>query len=317
MAVNTKYDTYKASGIGWLLEIPSHWHVTKFKRYCDIQLGKMLQPQPNTLTDIQVRYLKAMHVQWEKIDVSDFPEMWASKKEIEKFGIKTGDLLVCEGGEVGRTAILKNIDDDCIIQNALHRIRGNENTFAPYINYLMRHIADAKWFEILCNKATIAHLTGEKLGELGLPLPTHNEQQTIAHFLDYKTAQIDALIAKKQALLEKLAEKRTALIIHAVTKGLGPSAPMKDSGVAWLGMIPEHWQALPLRRLVHNVKTGTTPSAVNEHHFEVDGMDWFRPGDFSDQIFLNSAEKHLSKEGVTEVRIFPIHTVMHVGIGAR
>lgn len=316
MAPLAAYKDYRESGISWLERIPSHWRVTKFKRYCDIQLGKMLQPQPSAPTDIQVPYLRAMHVQWEKVDTSELPEMWASQREVKKFGVKSGDLLVCEGGEVGRTAILNGIYGDCIIQNALHRIRGNENTFAPYINYLMRHIADAKWFDILCNKATIAHLTGEKLGELCLPLPSSEEQQAIARFLDFKTAQIDTLIAKQKTLLDKLAEKRTALISHAVTKGLDPKAPMKNSGVTWLGQIPAHWTALPLRRLIQTVKTGTTPAGVNEFHFSDSGVSWFRPGDFSDQIFIESAEKRLSDEGVAEVRVFPAFTVMHVGIGA-
>ena len=78
-------------------------------------------------------------------------------------------------------------------------------------------------------------------------LPSMEEQQTISRFLDFKTAQIDALIAKQQALLDKLAEKRTALISHAVTKGLDPSVPMKDSGVIWLGDIPKHWKMTRLK----------------------------------------------------------------------
>lgn len=78
-------------------------------------------------------------------------------------------------------------------------------------------------------------------------LPSIKEQQAIALFLDFKTAQIDSLIVKKRALLDKLAEKRTALLSHAVTKGLDPSAPMKDSGVAWLGEVPIHWEVLQLK----------------------------------------------------------------------
>lgn len=149
---------------------------------------------------------------------------------------------------------------------------------------------------------------------VGLPSP--EEQKAIARFLDFKTAQIDALIAKKKSLLDKLAEKRTALISHAVTKGLDSAVPMKDSGVAWLGDIPAHWTVLPLRRLIQTVKTGSTPAGVSEFHFNDSGVSWFRPGDFSDQIFIESAEKRLSDEGVAEVRIFPALTVMHVGIGA-
>ena len=244
-----RYPHYKDSGIAWLGEIPQHWVMTSFRRYCDIQLGKMLQSTPNAESDMQVPYLKAAHVQWQGIDHKDLPEMWTSSKDLEKFKVQSGDLLVCEGGEVGRSAILGNIETPTIIQNALHRIRGNQNTFVPFVNYMLRHIADSQWFEILCNKATIAHLTGEKLGDLPLALPPLSEQQAIAAWLDGKTAQIDALIRCKQTLLEKLAEKRGALISHAVTKGLNPAAAMKDSGVAWLGEVPQHWEVKRLKFL--------------------------------------------------------------------
>ena len=95
-------------------------------------------------------------------------------------------------------------------------------------------------------------------------LPPLEEQQAIARFLDFKTAQIDALIAKKRALLDKLAEKRTALISHAVTKGLDPSAPMKDSGVAWLGEIPAHWDAKRIKFTVSYIGSGKTPKGGAE-----------------------------------------------------
>lgn len=242
-----RYPHYKDSGVAWLGEVPQHWVITSFKRYCDIQLGKMLQPAPNAESDMQVSYLKAAHVQWQGIDYKDLPEMWISPKDLEKFQVQSGDLLVCEGGEVGRSAILGNIETPTIIQNALHRIRGNKNTFVPFVNYMLRHIADSQWFEILCNKATIAHLTGEKLGDLSLALPPLSEQQAIAAWLDGKTAQIDTLIRRKQTLLEKLAEKRSVLINHAVTKGINPAAAMKDSGVAWLGDVPQHWAVKRLR----------------------------------------------------------------------
>jgi restriction endonuclease S subunit len=89
----------------------------------------------------------------------------------------------------------------------------------------------------------------EKLRSLKIPAPGLDEQRTIATFLDRETAKIDALIAKKERLIELLQEKRAALISHAVTKGLDPSAPMKDSGVEWLGEIPEHWEVKQLKRL--------------------------------------------------------------------
>ncbi|MDD1415620.1 restriction endonuclease subunit S, partial [Dolichospermum sp. ST_con] len=156
---------------------------------------------------------------------------------------------------VGRTALLKEIQEECIIQNALHRVRPLKQSSVDYLNYLMRHIADTGWFDILCNKSTIAHLTSEKVGALALPLPPLNEQQKIAQFLDYKTKQIDELIKKKETLIQKLDEKRTALISHAVTKGLDSSVQMKDSGIEWLGDIPKHWKSIRIK-FIGDIKYG-------------------------------------------------------------
>lgn len=321
-----KYPKYKDSGVEWIGEIPEHWEIAKVKYYYDIQLGKMLQPEPNSEYDIEVKYLKAQHVKWDTINTDDLPTMWASKKEIGKFSVNKGDLLICEGGEVGRSTLLEEMIDQCIIQNALHRVKPNTKVSIKFLKYFMQHIAVAKWFDILCNKATIAHLTGEKLGSLKLIVPPLEEQEAIANFLDRKTAQIDELIAKKEALLKKLDDKRSALISHTVTCGLTakaanefgfkPHTLFKDSGIEWIGDIPAGWAVLPLRRLIKYVKTGNTPSGAEEHHFEEYGFNWYSPGDFSDDIYLGSANRTLSAEGKAEVRIFPEMTVMFVGIGA-
>jgi len=237
-----KYPAYKDSGVEWIGEIPEHWEITKIRYYYDVQLGKMLQPESKTETDVEVKYLKAQHVQWNVVNHDDLPTMWASEKEIEKFAVQQGDLLICEGGEVGRSALLDGVSDVCIIQNALHRVRAKEKSSVKYLQYFMQHVSNARWFDILCNKATIAHLTGEKLAALELPVPPVHEQQAIASFLDSRTEKIDELIAKKESLLNKLHEKSIALIIQAVTKGLDLSVPMKESGVNWIGKIPEHWE---------------------------------------------------------------------------
>jgi len=112
--------------------------------------------------------------------------------------------------------------------------------------YFLRHVADAGWFEVVCNRATIAHLTGEKLGALLVLTPSLLEQRAIADFLDRKTKTIDDLIQKKERLIELLQEKRQALITQAVTKGLYLTVPMKDSGIEWLGELPAHWELAPI-----------------------------------------------------------------------
>ena len=123
-----RYPEYRDSGVEWIGEIPGHWKVTKIRFYYDVQLGKMLQPESKTESDVEIKYLKAQHVQWNQINHDDLPTMWATEREIEKFSVQQGDLLICEGGEVGRSALLVETMDVCIIQNALHRVRAKEKT---------------------------------------------------------------------------------------------------------------------------------------------------------------------------------------------
>lgn len=245
-----RYESYKDSGVQWLGEIPSHWVRTNVKYYYDVQLGKMLQPEAKSVDDINIKYLKAQHVQWEKIDSENMPEMWCSSKELSKYMVSNGDLLICEGGEVGRCGILTNLEEPAIIQNALHRVRNTARADVRYLNYFIQHTAQSDWFSILCNKATIAHFTSEKLLALPTLIPPLDEQKIIADFLDKRLAQVDALIAKQETLLEKLAEQRVALIFNTVTKGINSRARMKDSGVTWLGEVPEIWDVANLRYFI-------------------------------------------------------------------
>ncbi|HEV57808.1 MAG TPA: restriction endonuclease subunit S, partial [Phycisphaerales bacterium] len=216
------YPSYKPSGVAWLGDVPEHWEVISVKRRYEIQLGKMLQNKPYSDLDVSVQYIKALHVLWGKVDTSDLPEMWASPTDLKQFNIKSGDLLVCEGGEAGRAGIVDSAPDPCIIQNALHRVRGN-GADVRFLQYALKTVGSRGWFDALCNKATIAHFTREKLAELRMPTPTLSEQRAIAAFLDRETARIDTLIEKKRRQIELLQEKRSALISHAVTKGLDPN----------------------------------------------------------------------------------------------
>ena len=102
-------------------------------------------------------------------------------------------------------------------------------------------------FADIVNPGAVPSINGKQIGELSIAFPPLETQKRIAAFLDEKTAQIDGLIEKKRALLDRLAEKRQAIITQAVTKGLNPTAPMKDSGIDWLGKIPAHWGVIPLK----------------------------------------------------------------------
>jgi type I restriction enzyme S subunit len=130
----------------------------------------------------------------------------------------------------------------------------------------------------------------ELLGTIRCPLPSGHEQHAIATFLDRETAKIDALIAEQETLLALLAEKRQATISHAVTRGLNPNAPMKDSGIPWLGEVPAHWDVTPLK-YVSRIGNGSTPNRDNPSYWAEEGFPW-----------LNSSV--VNQEEVTEAERF-------------
>jgi type I restriction enzyme S subunit len=277
------YPSYEGSGAEHLGELPSAWRTTPVKRRYRAQLGKMLQNEPASETDVLVPYLRALHVLWGKVNTTDLPQMWASPAEVRRFGVGSGDLLVCEGGEAGRAGMLECAPDPCIIQNAVHRVRGT-GAEVRYLQYVLRSVSSAGWFDVLCNRATISHLTGEKLAELRIPLPGGHEQRAIADFLDRETAKLDALVAKKQALIERLKEKRSALISRTVTRGLPPDAArvagldprprLKPSGVDWIGEVPEQWSLARLKTLCTRVDVGIAEAAT--HAYCDDGVPIIR-----------------------------------------
>ena len=312
-----RYPEYQSTKYPWIGDLPISWEVRRLK-----EVGRLFGG-------------------------AGFPHEYQNVQGEELYFYKVGDLSLSENGktllasphtiskETAKTLRASIIPENAVVYAKigaallLNRRRMTtaaccvDNNMTAYV--IAAEMVSPEWafywlstidFGEHVNPGAVPSFSEGYQSVLPIPVPPMDEQQAIARFLDFKAAQIDALIAKKKALLDKLTEKRAALISHAVTKGLDPKAPMKNSGVTWLGQIPAHWTALPLRRLIQTVKTGTTPAGVNEFHFSDSGVSWFRPGDFSNQVFIESAEKKLSDEGVAEVRVFPALTVMHVGIGA-
>ena len=175
--------------------------------------------------------------------------MWASRKDIEQFGIAQGDLLVCEGGEGGRSGILRSVTNGYIIQNALHRVRSKAKAKNEYLYYSMQAVSSSGWFEAINNKATIAHFTKEKFGDLTIPLPPLSEQVAIVRYLDQADSHIRSYTSTKERFIELLTEQKQAVINQAVTRGLDPNVPLKPSGLDWLGEVPAHWEVRRGKRL--------------------------------------------------------------------
>lgn len=249
-----KYDNYKDSGIHWLGDIPKHWEVKKLKFFANVVLGKMLTSEDKG-GYILKPYLRAKNIEWITPNIEDVKEMWFSKNEISQYRIEKSDLLVSEGGEVGRTCIWNNELEECYIQNSVHKVRILNEGTPYYFLYQFLLLGRLGHFDAIVNRISIAHLTKEKLEDVVFISPHISEQTIIAKYLNHKTTQIDNLIQKKERLIELLQEERIALINQAVTKGLDPNAPMKDSGIEWLGEIPRHWGVKKLKYIC-NLKSG-------------------------------------------------------------
>lgn len=230
----SNYKTYKPSPSLWMGDIPEHWVCVPLKHIATFVNGYVFPPNSWTESGVPI-------IRIENLNGGD------------RFNYCDGN--VDERHHVNRGALLFGWS-------------GNRGTsFGPFrwskdgLYYLNQHIfkvvgddCDADWLywclravtshveEMASGIIGMVHITKGELGSTNVCVPPLEEQQAIARFLDFKTAQIDALIAKKKALLDKLAEKRTALISHAVTKGLDPSVAMKDSKVEWLGSIPQDWK---------------------------------------------------------------------------
>ena len=281
--------------VPWQPAQRTDWQFSPVKHHFDILLGKMLQPKEQSLEDVAVPYFKAQHVQWDKVLTEDLPTMWATPGEISSLRVRKGDLLVCEGGEVGRAAIVtEEPPKNCIIQNALHLVRPKQSGDVRFLRYLLQQAASHEWLNVLCNRATIAHFTAEKFSGMWIWAPPLPEQHAIADYLDRETSKIDALITEKERLLSLLAEKRRALITQAVTRGLNRDVSMRDSGVEWLGEIPGHWELKRLKFISPEITVGIVVTPAK--YYEDSGVPCLRSLNVKETGLTNTDLVYISPE---------------------
>lgn len=266
MQINT-YENLKSSGSAWLGDIPTHWGTKKLKFLATVQPSnvdkKTVEGEEPVLLCNYTDVYKNEYIDGRL----EFMQASATDAEIKKFKVDINDVIVTKDSETPDDIAVPA----CIAEEVEGLVCGYHLTQIKPIDlhgrYLFRLFQSKGFnaqFVVSANGVTRFGLPQHAIANAFTPLPTLEEQKTIARFLDFKTAQIDALIEKKKTLLNKLAEKRTALISHAVTKGLDPSVPMKDSGVDWLGKIPTHWEAKRTKFSVSYIGSGKTPKGGSE-----------------------------------------------------
>jgi type I restriction enzyme S subunit len=208
--------TMKDSGVEWISRIPKHWEIKRIKDIGLVVLGKMLD---STGSDDKFYryYLKSKNIGWLNVDTSNVEQMYFSSAEMKYCRIKRNDLLLSEGGEVGKTSIWKEEIDECYIQNSVQKITLHKENYSRYFLYQSFLLGNIKYYDSIVNHVSIKHLTKEKLSRVVWVCPPLSEQKAIADYLDTKTAQIDQIIQTINTQIEKLKELRKTLINDVVT----------------------------------------------------------------------------------------------------
>ncbi|MCC8115250.1 MAG: restriction endonuclease subunit S [Bacteroidales bacterium] len=312
------YPTYKPSGIDWLGDIPSHWGLSKLKYHVDVVLGKMLQSScPDTGKYTLEKYLKSRNVAMLELSgIEDLDSMWFSDSEKEQYRLQEGDVVMNEGGDIGKVSKWVPQHFDCYIQNSVHKLSPKETVSQSFLAYFLAATSFSGYFWSIVSQISIAHLTKEKLANTPLLLPALSEQETIARYLDGVIGQIDALMTEKRKQVEDLRAYRNSLISETVTHGLNPKVDLHHSDVDSIGEIPKHWEITKLG-FVADIQTGSTPKTSEEKYWGNPARLWYTPGDFNGFV-LRSSNRKVSETAYIEkaCRVFPKNTVLLVGIGA-
>ena len=277
----------KPSGIDWIGDIPRNWNTKKVKyvisdikdgthgTFDRVESGELLLSAKNVFDDgIRIGDNES------EISISDY-------KSIVSNGFpKRNDVLLCCVGTIGRCCVYE-YDKSIAFQRSVAFLRSLQQTSARYLKYSLQSDSTLVQEQLLINKSAQDGLYMGSVRELIIPYPnSKSEQQSIADFLDRECAQIDSIATDLEKQIELLQQYKKSLITETVTKGLDKSVPMKDSGVEWIGQIPEHWDVEPIKYRVtfHNGDRGEnypTKSElqsegipfINAGHLEGDGLN--------------------------------------------
>ena len=266
-----RYERYKDSGVKWIGEIPGHWGMYKLKYLFKLNKNKNIGNKCNTILSLSYGKIKI------KKDLNEglTPESYESYQLLS-----TGDIVI-------RSTDLQN--DHTSLRTGLVKIEGAITSAYIGLKNLDMSLCDSRFYHYFLHdwditkaiynqgKGLRQSLNWDDIKNMLIPVLDISEQTAIANYLDSTTAKIDEAIAQQQKMIDLLNERKQIIINNAVTKGLNPDAPMKDSGVDWIGEIPEHWEVRKLKHIA-KLKSGDTISSdsFTEDGFPVYGGNGFR-----------------------------------------
>jgi type I restriction enzyme S subunit len=279
-----RYPNYKESGVEWLGVVPEHWKLKRVGHIADLIAGFAFPSD-------QFAFESNEGIPLVRGDnVTEGWLRWGEKGRYWPFGLgydsryllAPNDIVIqMDGSKVGKNwAFVSEADLPALLVQRVTRVRVNAAVprfiYSLFSNEMFVHYVDRAKTD-----PAVPHITMKNISDYWVPLPPESEQVAIVCFLDRETSKIDSLVAEQRRLIELLKEKRQAVISHAVTKGLNPHAPMKPSGIQWLGDVPAHWQLRRVKTVSSFVTSG--PRGWSERIGET-GSLFVQSGDLNDQM---------------------------------
>ncbi len=298
------YDSYKDSGVEWIGKIPDDWDCRPISTLYDSRNEKVSEKD-----------FPALSVTMQGI----VPQLETAAKSNDTENrklVKKGDFAINSRSDRRGSCGISDYDGSVsLITNVLKpkNTFGMENRYYSYL-FSSEHFSDEYYRNGTGIVDDLWSTNWSRMKRIYVPVPSYSFQVKIAKYLDEKTSQIDSLIEKNEKSIELLEEYRKSVISEAVTKGLDPNAPMKDSGVEWIGEIPEEWEIKPMKEIV-SIKTGHTPPSAHREFFD-GSFPWFTPGDINETVLVHSTRTVSDlaiKEG--QVPVYPEGSVLLIIIG--
>ena len=313
------YPEYKASGVQWLGDIPSDWRVIPLKHLATLnpkKSGINKQKMSDHCSFVPMDKLKLNSLKLDETKL--ISDVYDGYTYFENEDVLMAKVTPCF--ENKNMAVAKNLLNGIGFGSSeIYVLRTNSNLNNQFLFYRLQEdgfmeIATAA----MSGAGGLKRVPAEIINTFLAAFPLYEEQQKIASFLDHETAKIDTLIAKQEKLIALLKEKRQAVISHAVTKGLNPDAPMKDSGVEWLGEVPEHWDVTKFGYISQVVRGGSPRPAGDPELFNGDYSPWVTVAEITkdDEIYLTETETFLTKKGSLQCRVFTAGTLLLSNSGA-
>jgi type I restriction enzyme S subunit len=300
------YPEYKDSGVEWLGKTPAHWQAKPLKFLCTYNDEVLAD---SVSDDYEIEYVDIGSVSATEGITKTEKMIFGKAPSRAKRIVRDGDVIISTVRTyLEAIAPIDNPPENLVVSTGFAVIRPNKFLHKGYAAYCLRASGFIK--EVVAQSVGISYpaINASDLVNIKAPEPKFDEQQKIANFLDHETAKIDTLIEKQQQLIALLKEKRQAVISHAVTKGLNPNAPMRDSGVEWFDIMPDHWRMMELKfSAKEGRKTFTDGDWIESPYITDSGVRLLQTGnvgigEFKEKGFRYVSEASFKKLNCTEVK---------------